>query len=744
MLTGHFENCYGLELFDLIEIPFSSNDNKTIIYAPNGVMKSSLANVFDNLSRKKKTEDRIFTENSSTFAIKYYDDTFNEKYKKAVPNIYVINSFNATFESYNDSIATILADDELKRDYSEVMHSFAERLRPLFDALQRHCTPGVSIQELVSVSFCGTPNAEWDSIIKSMKVFLDFEKPSELLASVRYDEIFTPQVEKVINTPGFSDKIKRYVGVVDSIIRDSRLLNTEFDDRNARDFGDSIAKTKLFDAHHRILLSDGTVIASIKEWSAAVDAEMTRINEDVNVKALYSEIDKALNANTATKKLRDIIKSNHMLLAFFDDIVLLRKRLWASYAVTEGINIDDLANAVEIRNEDLKRLNRRAADQQERWKRVIDVFRERFRAPFTVSIENESKVIFHGEPARLEFTYNRRDQTRAQSKENLMNYLSVGEKRAFYILQILFDLEKIRASAITAKKKHLVIVDDIADSFDYSNKYAIIEYLDELSRNKLIDLLILTHNFDFYRTVSSRLGINYNMCFVVQKDAHGSLLMEKFAYKKDYFTNGILENIRNGKIGDDPAKIILIIASIPFCRNIAQYLGLTKLEESLTSLLHIKQNSTNIKLSDYWESIRSVFNLNELDCPSLAGIPIINTVFNIAQQLVREKCEAVSLENKIVMSIAIRLKSELFLQLILKANNEELSCEENQTQVWINHAQPYLTQVQKDTLNAVKLITPESIHVNAFMYEPLIDIPNWQLFNLFTNVETDLVLCNKK
>lgn len=663
---------------------------------------------------------------------------FNEKYKKAVPNIYVINSFNATFESYNDSIATILADDELKREYSEVMQSFDERLRPLFEALQRHCTPGVSIQEHVSVSFCGTPNAEWDSIIKSMKVFLDFEKPSELLASVRYDEIFTPQVEKVISTPGFSNKIKQYVEIVDSIIRDSRLLNTQFDDRNARDFGDSIAKTKLFEAHHSILLSDGTVIASIEEWSSAVDAEMTRINEDANVKALYSEIDKALNANAATKKLRDIIKSNHMLLAFFDDVVLLRKRLWASYAVAEGINIDDLANAVEIRNEDLERLNKRAADQQERWKRVIDVFRERFRAPFTVSIENESKVIFHGEPARLLFKYNRRGQTRAQSKENLMNYLSVGEKRAFYILQILFDLEKIRASANTAEKKHLVIVDDIADSFDYSNKYAIIEYLDELSRNKLIDLLILTHNFDFYRTVSSRLGISYNMCFVVQKDAQGALLMEKFAYKKDYFTNGILKKIRNGKIGDDPAKIILIIASIPFCRNIAQYLGLTDLEESLTSLLHIKQNSSNIKLSDYWKSIMGVFNLDELDCPSLAGIPLIDTVFNIAQQLVREKCEAVSLENKIVMSIAIRLKSELYLRLILKANNEELSCEENQTQVWIDHAQPYLTQVQKDTLNAVKLITPESIHINAFMYEPLIDIPNWQLFNLFTNIEREL------
>ena len=69
MLKGHFENCYGLENFDLLPISFSTENNKAMIYAPNGVMKSSLASVFDNLSRKKKTEDRIFSENKSEFSI---------------------------------------------------------------------------------------------------------------------------------------------------------------------------------------------------------------------------------------------------------------------------------------------------------------------------------------------------------------------------------------------------------------------------------------------------------------------------------------------------------------------------------------------------------------------------------------------------------------------------------------------------------------------------------------------------
>ena len=52
-----------------------------------------------------------------------------------------------------------------------------------------------------------------------------------------------------------------------------------------------------------------------------------------------------------------------------------------------------------------------------------------------------------------------------------------------------------------------MIVDDIADSFDYKNKYAIIEYLYELSNMNNIKMIILSHNFDFYRAVSSRLSI---------------------------------------------------------------------------------------------------------------------------------------------------------------------------------------------------------------------------------------------
>lgn len=37
-------------------------------------------------------------------------------------------------------------------------------------------------------------------------------------------------------------------------------------------------------------------------------------------------------------------------------------------------------------------------------------------------------------------------------------------------------------------------------------------------------------------------------------------------------------------------------------------------------------------------------------------------------------------------------------------------------------------------LNQVNIMTPENIHVNSFMYEPILDMSNHHLKTLYTNV----------
>ena len=62
---------------------------------------------------------------------------------------------------------------------------------------------------------------------------------------------------------------------------------------------------------------------------------------------------------------------------------------------------------------------------------------------------------------------------------SLREWLSMGERKALYVLHVIFGIE----TRIKNKEETLVVVDDIADSFDYQNKYAIIQYLKDILRS---------------------------------------------------------------------------------------------------------------------------------------------------------------------------------------------------------------------------------------------------------------------
>jgi hypothetical protein len=84
--------------------------------------------------------------------------------------------------------------------------------------------------------------------------------------------------------------------------------------------------------------------------------------------------------------------------------------------------------------------------------------------------------------------------------------------------------------------------------------------------------------------------------------------------------------------------------------------------------------------------------------------------------------------------MAIRLEAERFLEYVLKKNGRETGCSHDQTRAWSQKAVRHLTPSAQKIVNNVVLMTPEEIHVNAFMYEPIIDMSDWALKELFKRV----------
>lgn len=76
MLNGHFENCYGIKAFDMGKGIDFNNCNKALIYAPNGVMKSSFSKIFEDISEGKPSEDRIFKDRTTSYSVTYETSTY--------------------------------------------------------------------------------------------------------------------------------------------------------------------------------------------------------------------------------------------------------------------------------------------------------------------------------------------------------------------------------------------------------------------------------------------------------------------------------------------------------------------------------------------------------------------------------------------------------------------------------------------------------------------------------------------
>lgn len=180
-----------------------------------------------------------------------------------------------------------------------------------------------------------------------------------------------------------------------------------------------------------------------------------------------------------------------------------------------------------------------------------------------------------------------------------------------------------------------------------------------------------------------------------------------------------------------------MISSIPFYRNLCEYSGDDVSYLKLTCFLHLKMNpldTKTIKLSDLWDIIKGFLGnvtysgVNEEFYTALKGI---------AENIVNSPTtDEVSLDNKLVLSICIRLLAEEFLQKTIIQNSQPcVDSTSNQTREWFEQARPYMTAEQIAIIENVNLITPESIHLNSFMFEPLIDISDWTLKELYISVK---------
>lgn len=737
MLSGYFENCYGIKQFNLPNISFNPC-NKAIIYAPNGVMKTSFAKVFEDISKGIATRDRIFTNAVSRYSIIHYTShyDYSSEGNPTIPhseNIYVINSFADKFEFSKDTVGTLLADEGTRNQYNVLMAQFSDTITAILNKLKD--LTGLTKPQIKSTLIDDLhlqTTADWPDIIDAIGRIEN--QRIDFLNDITYSDLFNEKAMAIYSNIDFRRNISEYIESLENLLQNSPLLSNNFTERSAEDLSKSLSSNNLFDAQHKILLRNGTQINNLDEWKSIVQQQLDELYQTPVLARTFEKLKKLFSKNADAAKVRDIIVSHREIIPYLQDVPGLKLQTWYNCFHHLERPFEEYSETVTAYKDRICELYEQASTQSERWTKVVKEFNLRFRVPFTAKIKNKSNFILKDEAPNIEFEYKRGTGTNTECKElnkdDLMPVLSMGERRALYLLYILFDLERIRKQAREGRGQFLIIADDISDSFDYKNKYAIIEYLSDLAETPGIDLLMLTHNFDFYRTVMLRCKIDRPNCYISQRNADGIVNIAEFRYQRDFFKNVIRASIINGNLNSE-AKKKCLIASIPFYRNLSEYSGNDDDYDKLTCCLHYKTapfDTAQMMISDIWNVIKPYLNNNSL---RLADQSYMQLLQDLATNILQDNDE-VSLENKLVLSIAARLQIEKLMKgKIILHEGVCPDATEYQTREWFNKAAPYLTDEEKETIEEINLVTPESIHLNAFMFEPLIDISSWNLKELY-------------
>jgi hypothetical protein len=722
-LEIHLENCYGIKRF---KHKFNFEQSKAqLIYAPNGVMKSSLALTLEDISENRNSKDRIFSERVTHREVKIDGRDI------APEEIFVIQRMKT---SEFKEASTILANEKLKNEYdsinsklSDSKNDFIKLIQPLF---------GIK-QNLIE--------KEIESVFKQdlFKFFVTYgnqinEIKEPLYTKIQFSEIFNEKALKFLESKDFKTKIKDYINVYDTLINENNTLFMKgtFNHYNADTVTKSLKDNNFFSAKHKVKIKEQE-ISNIQELEELIKGEKEKVLKDPELSSKFNEIDKSLNSNVELRNFRSYVEENQEIIKEFADLPNFRKKLILNYIAQFNSEFNVLLKLYKDTSEQRDKIIQEAKKEQSDWKNVIEIFKRRFSVPFKVHIKNQEDVILNNEPASLLFEYSDGDgpeNKKLLGGPELHDSLSTGEQRVFYLLNIIFQIETKRK----LNKSQLVIVDDIADSFDYKNKYAIIEYLKDVLDDPQFFMIVMTHNFDFYKTIKSRLGsrINYQGNWISIKKAGEIELV--IGEKKDVFPT-----LRSNYDSCD----FTFIACLPFVRNLIEFTVGDNNNEYLilTSLLHIKPARTaesiketeSITVQDVLVIFNSTFNQTKTKTNSTQKI--FDVILSKAEEVYQlADSNPLDIKYKICISIAIRLLAEKFAVSKITDPIFHSNIHKKQTgQIVESYKKENPSKVNNiGILDRVNLMTAENIHINSFMYEPLMDLTDEHLKTLFNDVKT--------
>ena len=719
-LSISLKNCYGIKSFDHIFVYGDRTRERAFaIYAPNGSMKTSFAKTFLDFSKGKTPKEERYGR-SSTWAVS------SDGVPLPKETIYVLQA-GSEFQVDSTAVTNVLTNPEDKAKYDALVVDLEKQKNSLTSVLQKQ-----SLVRKGNIEQTLLKDMNLKSLPDCIQQLLSREV-TEDLRMYHYDIIFDSKVLDVLESKEFIGKAIEFNDRYQELFSKAGSIYRKgvFNPAKAETSFSTLTKQGFFETGHRVHFNGEDASVDKEELDKKIQEINKSIDSDETLKKLRINLAKNAQTQAFNKVIEDLPpKDVEIFLNRIkpENLAEFRKDLWATY-VQNSIEANIYFETYLKNKEAISKIEKRAATEVPRWTKAIDLFNDRFLdMPFSLSVKNLADTRLGKDSAVLEYTFKDGKDIHVcpQSEVTTKMALSQGEKRALYLLYFIFEVEARKLY----NQETLFIIDDVADSFDYKNKVAIVQYLKDLSEINNFYQIILTHNFDFFRSLHFGF-VPYQKCLMTNK-ADKSIKLVRAGGLNNYFTEKIKKLIDHDNCA--------LCASVPFTRNLIEYTKGTKDLDyiKLTSLLHWKKETSKITIGEYFKIYNNLFNTtygsNSTDF-------FIDFLFIEAGKICSQKNrEGLNLENKILLSIAIRMQAEIFISNKIRALKGEKNywCKEN------NQFGKLLSELfsldselpEMKILNRVSVTVSSNIHLNSFMYEPILDLTLDHLIKLYQDVQS--------
>lgn len=733
---------YGIgELDELLEFNATTThpqQSTNIVYAQNGVMKSSFTRTLKDHSRDDKIKDHIF-EIDGSCDIK--DDRGSDFPKKQIVSIPSFDS--EPFSASNAS--ALLVNSKKREEYDVLMEEYNQGLLRFLDTLR-------------SISGIGT-RATHEQLLDEVCPALDSGAEKTPEALIRMIKASRDQIDKqpdfILQLPyriaGSKDAIKfadDNQGVIDQLMKayeevkkTASFLRGGFDSGNAQKLAKEIEKSKFFDVDHDLELYNSSTeqlekVTNIEELNSKIKTDIDVVLDKYpTLRTKFNKLISDLSTGTRAE-LKSLLENDNTkeIIVLMNNSRMYKRRLWWGYikgCLESYDELDVIGKSIEKR---LAEILEEAKQEATRWDEVVEQFNNRFsNLPYHLEVENKHNVVLKDSVPEVTLVYSHpshRDKRFRDEREReaLIRYrLSTGERKAFYLLNVMFEVEVAQQSG----DRHLLILDDIVDSFDYKNKYAFLEYIHDIAtKYDNIFLIILTHNFDFFRLLQFRLfGENYReKCWFAQRIGNKISLAPGGQFNVIKYTRD-----------QASTSATMWFSLIPFARNIIEYRCHDTMADADYKLLSecLHDLDANHSIND----IHSILSreLGITACPMNLTDNFEDKLLQTAESIYTSAGNDIIIQNNLVLAMTSRHLAEKYMKAQLYQSDIDLAKQDGK-----NFTRQLFEQLKlkaspsnatKTALDRVNLITPEHIHVNAFMYEPLIDLGIDELKNLYASMK---------